>query len=460
MIYANVKTFCDWREKARCFLSCHVSPDSIQWLPPSELPLFASESALKTPTSGQISVPKPFVPLAQIVSCHTEAKRWHLLYRTLWRITHGEPHLFNQAMDTDMSELLLMQKSVRRDIHKMHAFVRFNSAERNGEEFLHAWFEPQYFILEVATPFFARRFGSIHWKITTPQGSATWDKMKLRFDSTDNLRPELSDDVDELWRDYYGSIFNPARINLDAMTKEMPVRNWKNLPEARIISSLIQQAPRRVMNMRTSTNQAEIPDLFKLPTKQAKLSSLATASGSCTGCPLYQHATQTVFGEGPSNAKLVFVGEQPGDEEDKTGHPFVGPAGKLLNDALVQADIDRREIYITNAVKHFKFEDRGKQRLHKKPNSGEIHACRSWLMSELTVLKPEIIVCLGGTAAQSVLGRAVKVTEERGKVLKASNGSNVFITVHPSSILRALPELKQNVFKLFLEDLMTLKQLL
>lgn len=165
------------------------------------------------------------------------------------------------------------------------------------------------------------------------------------------------------------------------------------------------------------------------------LTRLKEAAASCTGCDLYKRATQTVFGEGQPTAQAVFVGEQPGDYEDREGRPFVGPAGRILDQALVEAGIDRRDVYVTNAVKHFKWEPLGKRRKHKKPLASEIKACRPWLEAEIEVIKPELVVCLGLTAAQAVLGRPIRLGDERGR-FQEGLGRTAFVTIHPSAILR------------------------
>jgi DNA polymerase len=175
---------------------------------------------------------------------------------------------------------------------------------------------------------------------------------------------------------------------------------------------------------------ALIPEHPTLPTLQA-------AVHNCRGCDLYRFATQAVFGEGPSPARIVLIGEQPGDREDQRGHPFVGPAGKLLDRALEEAGIDRSQVYVTNAVKHFKFEERGKRRIHKKPRASEVQACKPWLEAEMAVLKPKVIVCLGATATQAVLGPAYRLTKERGKFVEHRWAPRVTATQHPSAILRA-----------------------
>jgi uracil-DNA glycosylase len=186
------------------------------------------------------------------------------------------------------------------------------------------------------------------------------------------------------------------------------------------------------------------------------LASLRRAAATCRACDLYRDATQTVFGAGDVGARVMFVGEQPGDKEDLSGKPFVGPAGKLLDQALEEAGIDRDRVYITNAVKHFKFTRRGKVRLHKKPSTLEVAACRPWMEAELSVVGPEIVVCLGATAAQALLGPSFRVTKERGRFVEWPYEPRVTATVHPSSILRAPDEgARQAELRLFVDDLRT-----
>jgi DNA polymerase len=167
---------------------------------------------------------------------------------------------------------------------------------------------------------------------------------------------------------------------------------------------------------------------------------MAEAACACTACPLYKNATQAVFGEGPKTASLLFIGEQPGDAEDRSGKPFVGPSGKLFDRALTEVGVDRKKVYVTNAVKHFKWEPRGKRRIHKTPNSREIAACRPWLEAELRLIKPNVVVCLGATAAQTILGPTFRVTRERGRVLSSPLAPKIVATVHPSSLLRQVDE--------------------
>jgi uracil-DNA glycosylase len=184
------------------------------------------------------------------------------------------------------------------------------------------------------------------------------------------------------------------------------------------------------------------------------LTTLREAASGCTACPLYKNATQTVFGEGPKHAKLMLVGEQPGDQEDLSGKPFIGPAGQLLDRALEEAGIDRNAAYVTNTVKHFKWEPRGKRRIHQKPSSRDIAACRPWLEAELRSVRPGVLVCLGSTAAQALFGPSFRVTRERGKLLESEIAPRVVTTVHPSSLLRQPDEeSRRREYALFVDDL-------
>ena len=190
------------------------------------------------------------------------------------------------------------------------------------------------------------------------------------------------------------------------------------------------------------------------------LRSVAQAARACQACDLWSRATQTVFGEGPRTARVVFVGEQPGDKEDLAGHPFVGPAGRVLDEALSEAGIDRKRVFVTNAVKHFKWRASGKRRLHERPNGSEIAACRMWLELELQLVKPDIVVALGATAAQALLGPAFRVTRQRGTVVSSPLAPRVVATVHPSSILRAPEESRDEEMRAFVRDLRIVAKLI
>ncbi len=203
------------------------------------------------------------------------------------------------------------------------------------------------------------------------------------------------------------------------------------------------------------------PDMSDDGAEAKSIAEARKAAEHCRRCPLWKNATQTVFGEGPETARVVFVGEQPGDQEDIAGKPFVGPAGKMFDEILDEADLDRVITYVTNAVKHFKFEPRGKRRIHSKPNAGEIQACRWWLDKELSLIEPDLVVALGATAAQSLLGKAVPVMKMRGDVIEREDGLRVFLTIHPSLILRIRePADKRAERERFLADMKAVKKLM
>ncbi len=362
-----------------------------------------------------------------------------------------------------------MAKTIRRERHKMEAFVRFREiADEEGPLFV-AWFEPEHHIVELTAPFFARRFASMRWSILTPLASAHWNTRELRFGpGASKADAPGGDAVEDHWRTYYASIFNPARLKVSAMKSEMPVRYWKNLPESALIAPLVREAAQREMQMIAAEPTPEprraqiILDRMKKATagKTAQragaghnaLAAVRADASGCRRCPLWENATQTVFGEGPANADFMFVGEQPGDQEDLVGQAFIGPAGKLLDQALEEAGIDRTRAYVTNAVKHFKFEPRGKRRLHKAPNAGEISACRWWLEKEIPLVQPKLVVALGATALFSLTGVRTGLLKLRGTMVASPLAGKVFATVHPSSILRARDD-REAAYSAFVKDL-------
>ena len=341
-------------------------------------------------------------------------------------------------IDDDIAEFRRLEHQVKRDLHKMHAFVRFRKiATEAGEQFV-SWYEPAHHVLTLAAPFFAERFAIMHWMILTPEASVLWDPLGKQLSFGPGVPREhapQSDDFEELWRTYYSSIFNPARTNLHAMRSEMPVRYWKNLPELQTLPKLLSEADDRVELM--LARQPKVTAASFIPSDRT-LPVLEEAIHACEGCELFRCATQPVFGRGPAKARLMFVGEQPGDEEDRAGEPFIGPAGRLLNTLLAEAGIDRSSAYVTNAVKHFKFTERGKRRLHENPRTSEIFACRPWLLAELEAVQPELVVCLGATASKSLFGSNFGLMRDRGKVLSSPYADRVIATLHPSAILRAM----------------------
>ena len=458
-------TFAAWQSAARRALQAELSPGAISWQPfgAEDPALHLFEEA--EPTRGTIpvtkfTVPKAFVQTARVVALNRAEQRWAVLYRVLWRLTHGERKLMEIAVDPDITQLREWEKAIRHDVHKMRAFVRFREVARDDGVWYVAWFEPQHHIVETNAQFFVDRFAGMRWSILTPDQCAHWDGHALRITpGVEKSQAPTEDKLESLWLTYYSNIFNPARVKVHAMQAEMPKHYWKNLPEAAVIPELLRNAPQRVEAMvRKSAGKIATDDDTAWPPalvpETSRLSVVETAAKICTACHLYKSATQTVFGEGPKHAALMFLGEQPGDQEDLAGKPFVGPAGKLFDRALAEAGIDRSEVYVTNTVKHFKWEPRGKRRIHQKPNSREIAACRPWMEAELRLVQPKLLVCLGSTAAQAIFGSAFRVTRERGKVLASEFAPRVLTTVHPSSLLRQPDEASRDrEYALFVGDL-------
>lgn len=516
----------------------------------------------------RVSVPAFFLPLCERALLHADLGRFGLVYRLLWRLVH-EPGLRHDPLDADRMQAEQMARAVRRDMHKMTAFVRFRpvgggtaddsavavdgdieikvGADGDGDTFADgdaeaeafvngnaeveavadpdaftnaradavddaevlrhvAWFEPGHHIVRATAPFFARRFAQMRWAILTPEACVRWDGRRLEFGPGarhDEAPP--ADAAEQLWLTYYASIFNPARLKLKMMQKEMPRRYWKNLPEAVLIQPLAAAAAERSGRMveqgaseplrrrpaastalrldrrgaaagasaSTTAVSADAADVApELPgigmtrtassptgatsiaiTPATSLDELSSATEACRACPIGALATQSVPGMGPSNARLMLVGEQPGDQEDLRGAPFVGPAGQLLDRGLRQLGWPRDMLYLTNAVKHFKYELRGKRRIHKSPAQQEIAACLHWLENEIGLVRPAAAVALGATAAWALMGRPVAVTRERGQWLTRSDGLRVLITLHPSALLRMDPADQRAAFTRWLEDL-------
>ncbi len=472
--------FMEWRDAARVLLMCNVSPADVVWESGSSvesgLGFGESELPVPSPTAASPSVPPAFLDLAQTVICHSDPDRFALLYRLLWRI-RSERHLIGIVSDPDVIAARKLEKSVRRDSHKMKAFVRFKEVpsrdpmERRRAFF--AWFEPDHYIVARMAPFFKRRFFDMDWVIATPKGSAAWDGEELTVSDEPAEKPEIRDDADELWRIYYANIFNPARLKVKAMTAEMPKKYWKNLPEADLIPDLIANAEAKVREM--AERAASQPPAFhqRLQDRMAAggmeepsfpegtLEALRQDARHCTRCELHCRATQTVFGEGSQSARVMFVGEQPGDQEDLAGRPFVGPAGKVFDTVVNEVGLDRKEFYVTNAVKHFKYEPRGKRRIHQKPNQGEIQACRWWLTKEVELIKPSLVVAMGATAYYALTDHKEKLQDVRGIPIAMSSGCTLFVTVHPSYLLRIPDEARKAAeLEKFKSDMASVRRLM
>ena len=448
-----------WRDAARALAAAEVPPSDVAWRVGSEADLFAGTSdPLPEATTPSFGVPRAFIALARDAILNADPERFALLYTLLSRL-RTEPKLMDDRADPLVQRLELLAKAVRRDIHKMRAFVRFREVEEDeGARFV-AWFEPEHHIVRTNARFFVDRFANMRWSILTPDLSIHWDGETLsEGPGAAKGDAPAGDPIEDVWKTYYASTFNPARVKIGAMLKEMPKKYWKNMPETALVPGLIASAQRRESGMIEQARAKSANEKQRhAPGGNVALAwdALRDEALGCTRCPLYKPATQTVFGEGPVDAAMMFVGEQPGDQEDLAGRPFVGPAGQVFDRALAAAGVDRAGVYVTNAVKHFKFEPRGKRRIHAKPDTGEIDACRWWIEQERMLVRPRMTVALGATAARSLLGRTVTIGRERGRAIDLpGEGGTGWITVHPSYLLRLQDKaLAEEEYARFVEDL-------
>lgn len=440
-----------WRERARALVQCGIAPERIAWVEPGGSgSLFAEgDEALPVPDANAawVRASRPFLELAQSATLHSDPERFAVLYRLLWRL-QADSTLMEDRVDRDVRRVDELARSVRRDIHKMRAFVRFRAVEEpdGGERFV-VWFEPEHHILRANAGFFVRRFAGMRWSILTPRGSLHWNgEVLAEGPPAERSNAPAGDPAEALWRKYYASIFNPARLKVGAMLKEMPRKYWKNMPETALIPELVAGAQARESAM----VEAGTIDFGERP---KTLAGIDEAIHACRRCPIGFLDNQAVMGEGPKKAELMVVGEQPGDQEDRAGRPFVGPAGHVLDAALERAGIDRRQVYLTNAVKHFKYIQRGKRRLHQSPTAKEIDICRWWFEGERAIVKPRLILALGASAARGVLGKTVSIAKSRGMPHPLEDGGELWITAHPSYLLRLKDEMKEQQERLFQADL-------
>ena len=370
IVLANETDWEGWRKATRSLVLAGVAPEDVRWS-------VRSHDEAVDPLqeeSGSFGVSRALINLASLAIQARDPERFDLLYRLVWRANAGE-----KADAAELRHAQGLAFAVRAEAHKMRTLLRYLPVpEGNLTRYL-GWYEPSHFVLEANAQLIARRFPELTLSILTPDGAAHWDGAELRF-STGAAREAVSDDdaLQSWWQRHHAGLLRDARVGTA-------------LPEA----EQLDEAPR------PPDRPALGPVVLPLHSDPPLQEAMHEAS-DCRRCHLHEPATQTVFGEGPAHAKLLFVGEQPGDQEDVIGRPFVGPAGQIMDRAMEEAGIDRRTVYITNAVKHFKFEPRGKRRIHKTPEAPEIQACRFWLDVELVRLRPKLVVAMGGTAARVV----------------------------------------------------------
>ena len=461
-----------FRQALRILTWSNIPHEQITWSVSAAPDLFGGGQlpAAYGSAGRPIILPRDVGDLIKLVVCHTEPQKYALLYELVWRMRRPhdpELRLYEVASDPLVHRLNMMAKSVRRDLHKMHVFLRFREVNDLvvGERFV-AWFEPEHFIVEETAQFFVDRFTSLDWTILTPKGSLWWDRIELAIGPPAQRSDAPETDAFEIgWRTYYQSTFNPARTNLNQMRQHMPKKYWRNLPETQAIPGLVNAAASRVDEM---IERETMMPIRKMPAKAiaalteqgpaslAELNRIISASD-----PFLEGSNKAVLGEGPLHPAIAFVGEQPGDLEDLQVRPFVGPAGQLFDRALEEAGIDRQKAYVTNAVKHDKFVQRGKRRIPQSPTAGEIERYRWWLQKELGFVQPKLVVALGASAAHALGGKAVTISPIRGQHrFDGFNHQPGYITVHPSYLLR-LPseEDRDREYIAFVQDLKRVRAL-
>ncbi len=451
-----IGTVSAWRGHVRQLAGAGVPAEAVLWqLGEGGPDLFAQdaaqEAAIPDPRqAAPLTVSREAIAAIETAVCHSDPQRFARAYALVLRLSRRDVR-WGDRSDASLRRLLEQEKTVRRDIHKMHAFVRFRdvSAPQAPRRAFAAWFEPEHAIVEAAAPFFAKRFGDMDWVIATPSLTARFEDRKLTFEVTTDRRPPPEDATEALWCTYFANIFNPARLMVSAMTSEMPKKYWKNLPEASLIPAMIRDAPARAKAMQDAMPTLELAHIARLrpqrpaPVAEVGLADLKSALDACRRCPIGACASQGVPGEGPRHAALMIVGEQPGDAEDLAGRPFVGPAGQVFDRVAKAAGLDRSASYVTNAVKHFKFQPRGKRRLHERPTRDEVSVCKWWLDLERREVAPRLLVAMGATAAGALTGSDANILARRGTVETTGDGSPVLITLHPSYVLRLTDKIAQ-----------------
>jgi DNA polymerase len=432
VVLANETDWEGWRKAARSLVLAGVAPEGVRWSVRSH----DEEGDPLQEATGSFGVSRTLISLASLAIQARNRERFDLLYRLLWRANGGERVLENPA-DPELKRARGLAFAVRAETHKMRTLVRYLPV-REGNRTCHlGWYEPAHFVLEANAQLIASRFPDLVFAIATPDGLAHWDGAELRFAAGVDRKTVPDDEaLQSWWLAHAAGLLHGARIGTAVPAAEA-----------------LDEAPR------SPGRPALGPVVLPLPADPPLQEAMHEAS-DCRRCHLHELATQTVFGEGPAHAEVLFVGEQPGDQEDVIGRPFVGPAGQIMDRAMEEAGIDRRSVYITNAVKHFKFESRGKRRIHKTPEAPEMQACRFWLDVELVRLRPKLVVAMGGTAARALLNRAVTITRERGRPIELPDGQKAFVTVHPSFLLRVPDEnAKAREYQGFVSDLRKVAEL-
>lgn len=439
----SVTDFQQWRLVCRFLLAGDHAPSEVMWCDQAEpegLLTYRTVADLPANVSFRQSIPRPVLDWLRMIAHHRSPQRWEKMYRAIWRYFHGESNVLQLATDDLVADLNRLHRQVKRDCHKTKAFVRFKKVSDEGQHYV-AWHRSDHDVLPLVADFFSRRFTDMSWTIMTPWRSVSWDTKELTFgQGVSSDQAPQDEELERLWGEYYRRTFNPARIKVATMKREMPVRFWDTLPETQWIQQMLAEAPSRVDKMIQDGQAANRSAEQYLP-EQLTLEQLKKRLPDCQGCDLCDNGTRPVSGSGPHRVKVMLVGEQPGDQEELAGEPFVGPAGQLLREVLEEIGQSADDVFLTNSVKHFRHVNRGGKCLHQKPTARQVIACQPWLAAEIAILKPKLVVGLGSTAMNSLLGHSRKLADLRGQWVSSWASPQTLITWHPAAILRSADRL-------------------
>ncbi|NRA65639.1 MAG: TIGR03915 family putative DNA repair protein [Pseudobacteriovorax sp.] len=426
--------FDQWRDQARLALSQDLGPETVHWNDlrhSKDMDLFQSSDTQEyNIRSKQFHLNRQFIGTLSRLSSYRDPQRWNFLYRLLWRYLHEGAEFLDDPLDGDVRQMHRWSKELGRDSHKCKAFLRFR---KQPEGFYQARYASKHYVLKGLVEYFSTRFAAMDFEIITPWESLRWFAGKAQYTESGEVFDAIdSDDFDDLWLTYYRNTYNPARLNMKATLAEMPKYLWKNMPETELIPEMIATSDQQVDAM------LEAAPKFQLDTSSLNsLTDVSRAVSECRACLLCDGFGNAVPGRGQKDAAIMIVGEQPGDHEEKAGKPFVGPSGKLLAKILREESLGEESIYLTNTVKHFRHRKEGARRIHMRPSQTSIHACRAFLIAEIQIVRPQVILCLGITSSRALRGVYAQLNDAE-EILDFGFGEvKVISGPHPAAIMRA-----------------------
>lgn len=453
---ANETDFDGWRIAARSLISQNIAPENVDWRVGDsasglfDVPDFVPNHSQSSP----FNVSSDFIQLSKTAILYRDPARFGLLYRLLWR-TRTETELLKIAFDPDVIKVRNMAQAIRRDLHKMKAFVRFREVNITENDEIWsgfiAWFEPSHHIFEASAPFFTGRFTNMRWSILTPDLCMHWDGNLLSYSpGAEKADAPTEDAGEDLWRAYYRSIFNPARLKVSAMQAQMPKKYWRNLPEAELIADLVANADKRkdvmIAAQPTEPQRKIVKYSVERKTEVAKpeatgakfaLNQLNIEMLDNATFKQAEYSAQAVLGSGAVPSEILFLGEQSSEQENLAGQVLTGSNGKLLDQALQQFGIKRANVYTTNAIKHYRYKQKGTRRIQLAATMDDVQHYLPWLQAEIAIVQPRIIIAMGAIAAYAMTGKTLNMETNRGKLFQLVDGRKMLMTDYPAYILRA-----------------------